>query len=252
MKDFYDAVYLSPHLDDAALSCGGQIFDLTQKGKPILIVTLMAGCLATMTPSKYAQSLHQRWQLDKDPVQARRAEDIAACKILGADWQHWDFLDCIYRVHPETKQPLYTSDQEIFGEIHPVESNLINAIAAQVARLPGCNRLFAPLTLGHHVDHQLTRQAAERIFPPQTLYYYEDYPYAQQYSAEPLTAQETGTWLKGIIQLSENGIAARIRSINCFESQLSTFFTSKGDLEKQIRTFIAATGGEKIWARIQD
>ena len=253
MKAFYDAIYLSPHLDDVALSCGGQIFDLTRNHHTVLIVTLMAGSPTSNDPSQYAQSLHQRWQLSEAVVQSRKNEDIAACEILGADWQHWDFLDCIYRTHPQTKEPLYTSDEEIFGRIHPAESSLIDTIAGQLAQLPASNRLFAPLTLGHHVDHQLTRLAAEKVFlGKKNLLYYEDYPYARQHSGEQLITQETGVWARGLVHLTESSIAARINSIKCYKSQLSTFFTSEEDLENQIRSFISQTGGEKTWTRLQD
>jgi hypothetical protein len=41
--------------------------------------------------------------------------------------------------------------------------------------LPPDWQLVCPLTLGNHVDHQLVRQAAERIGRP--LCYYADLPY---------------------------------------------------------------------------
>lgn len=252
MKDFYDAIYLSPHLDDVALSCGGQIYELTAQKRPVLIVTLMAGNPISMPASQYVQSLHQRWQLDKDVVQTRRTEDIAASKVLGADWLHLDFLDCIYRVDPHTQRPLYTSDEEIFGDINSADLHLIETIAAKLSDLPLGNRIIAPLTLGQHVDHQLTRQAAERCFSPTSLHYYEDYPYAQQNSAEQFIAQQKGIWLKRIIQLTDKSITARIQSIKCFHSQLNTFFTSEEDLERKVRNFINSIGGERIWIYKQD
>ncbi|MEZ4728018.1 MAG: PIG-L family deacetylase [Caldilineaceae bacterium] len=43
MPSVYDAIYLSPHLDDVALSCGGQIFGATRTGQRVLIVTITAG-----------------------------------------------------------------------------------------------------------------------------------------------------------------------------------------------------------------
>ena len=39
----YHAIYLAPHLDDAVLSCGGQIFERTARGENVLVVTVMAG-----------------------------------------------------------------------------------------------------------------------------------------------------------------------------------------------------------------
>jgi LmbE family N-acetylglucosaminyl deacetylase len=252
MNDFYDAIYLSPHLDDTALSCGGQIYELTNAGQTVLVVTIMAGDPTSTPPSQYAQSLHQRWQLQSNTVRARRAEDLAACKVLGADWQHWDFLDCIYRLDPMTERPFYTSDEDIFGEIDPAEFSLVAALAEKMAQLPASNQVLAPLTLGHHVDHQLTRQAAEHCFSAASLRYYEDYPYARQFSAEQFIAQETGSWQAKVVELTESSVAARIRAIQCFESQISSFFKNEEDLETQIRFFIEAVGGEKVWSAVQD
>ncbi|MCB0027388.1 MAG: PIG-L family deacetylase, partial [Anaerolineales bacterium] len=56
----YDAIYLAPHLDDAVLSCGGQIFDRVQAGQKILVLTIMAGEPAAGQMNDYIASLHSR------------------------------------------------------------------------------------------------------------------------------------------------------------------------------------------------
>ena len=38
-----DHLYLSPHFDDAALSCGGQIATWTAAGQSVLVVTITGG-----------------------------------------------------------------------------------------------------------------------------------------------------------------------------------------------------------------
>lgn len=259
MNAFYDAIYLSPHLDDAALSCGGQIYELTAEGKAVLVVTIMAGDPLSRPTSQFAQSLHQRWQLESDVVQARRAEDVAACRVMGADWQHWDFLDCIYRTEPETGRPLYASEEALFGEIAAADWGLAAELAGRMALLPTHERLYVPLTLGCHVDHQLTRQAAERAFSAvetgrlaTTLFYYEDYPYAERTAAEQFMAQEAGGWQAKVIELTEKGVAARINAIQCFESQVSTFFKDGQDLADHVRSYIETVGGERVWTTIQE
>ena len=83
--EHYDALYLSPHLDDAALSCGGQIVQATRCGARVLIVTVMAGDPPVDAENDYIASLHARWELDRDAAAQRRAEDLAACALLGAD-----------------------------------------------------------------------------------------------------------------------------------------------------------------------
>lgn len=250
MQPFYDAIYLSPHLDDVTLSCGGQVFQQTHLGKRVLIVTVTAGDPPQAAVSSYAQSLHTRWKLVTDAVAARRAEDRVANHTLGADTLHWSLPDCIYRYHPATGVALYLSDPEIFGDVHPTEAPLITALAAQMTALPPHHQLYVPLTVGHHVDHQLTRTVAEQSFDPATLCYYEDYPYAQQPGKlAQIIPVENKAWQATVIPLDETAIQAKIAAIAAFASQFSTFFKDHRDLERQIRTFTAQVGGERVWRR---
>ena len=39
-QQLYQRVYLSPHLDDAALSCGGRIYQERQAGLSVLVLNL--------------------------------------------------------------------------------------------------------------------------------------------------------------------------------------------------------------------
>jgi LmbE family N-acetylglucosaminyl deacetylase len=193
-ENHYHSIYLSPHLDDATLSCGGQIFQQTAAGYRVLIVTITAGDPPVATLSAYARSLQERWALASNAVAARRAEDYAANAILGADTLHWAVPDCIYRLDPSQQTPFYESDADIFGDVHPQEAYLVAQLAAQIRALPPCDQLYAPLTIGHHVDHLLTRAAAEATATP-ALVYYEDYPYAQKPGAiEQVLAAGSARW----------------------------------------------------------
>ena len=253
MQPFYDAIYLSPHLDDVTLSCGGQLFQATNAGQRVLIVTITAGDPPNSAVSGYAQSLHDRWALATDAVAARRAEDEAANAILGADTLHWSLPDCIYRYHPTTGTPFYVSDPDIFGAVNPAELPVVATLSEQIAALPAHRQLYVPLTIGHHVDHQLTRLAAERAFPQAQLCYYEDYPYAQKPGAlAQVIPPGDPTWQAATVPLTEAAIYAKIAAIAAFKSQFSTFFQDLADLERQIRTFTASVGGERLWRRGRD
>lgn len=250
MHSYYDFIYLSPHLDDAALSCGGQIYQQTSAGQRVLIVSLTAGDPPHAALSTYAQSLHDRWELISDAVAARRAEDIAACRILGADWLHWALPDCIYRFHPTTGAPFYVSDADIFGEVHPVELALVAQLGEALRGLPLHGQLVVPLTVGHHVDHLLTRQAAEQAVNANRLCYYEDYPYAQQAGKLARTIGEPALgWQSTVIPLSEAALTAKLAAIAAFRSQFSTFFTDEDDLAAQVRGYASQVGGERVWRR---
>lgn len=245
----YNAIYLSPHLDDVTLSCGGQIYQRTQAGEKVLIVSVTAGDPAETAVSTYAQSLHERWELISDSVAGRREEDKAACHILGADYWHWDVLDCIYRLDAQKGTPFYTSDEALFGSVHAIdEAHLLPYLSQQMQQLPQTNELFVPLGAGNHVDHQLVRMVSEATFSQQLIYYYEDYPYASvPNSVETVIAEDRNGWRCKILTLTARDIEARISAIVAFNSQLSTFFKDRADLEQQIKSFVSEVGGERIW-----
>ncbi len=246
MSPQYQAIYLSPHLDDAALSCGGHIHARAMAGDAILIVTLMAGDPPPSTASStYITELHERWQLAANAAEQRRAEDVAACRILGADHLHLPFPDCIYRGDP----PFYQSDPDIFGDIHPHEAGaMVTALAEALAQLPTAVQIIAPLTVGNHVDHQLTRLAAERAFGNDLLYY-EEFPYVQERNAVEKIIGKMGEWKPITIPLSKADWTAKVESIAAFRSQLSTFFADDADIERQIGENGRLTNGERLWKR---
>ena len=245
----YNTIYLAPHLDDVVLSCGGQIFEETQRGKRVLVVTIMAGDPPKIV-SDYAQSLHTRWELAANTTAARRREDIVACDILEADTLHWQIPDCIYRTHPETGAPFYVSDNDIFGDIHPAEAHLVNQLLAQLAELPPSNQIIAPLTVGNHVDHQIVKRAAIQYFGAR-LEFYEDYPYVQTPgSLDFLQSTDGINWKVTVIPVSQKALAAKIEAILAYRSQISTFFTDRADLEQQVIGYANNVGGERIWKQL--
>src|SRR5437764_2009359 len=89
-------LFLSPHLDDAVLSCGGTIADLVAGGEDVSALTFFAG--QGVPPfAPLATELHACWGSPPDVVKLRRAEDVAALARLGASALHEDVPDAIYR-----------------------------------------------------------------------------------------------------------------------------------------------------------
>jgi LmbE family N-acetylglucosaminyl deacetylase len=250
--DRFEAVYLAPHLDDAVLSCGGQIVQRTAVGERVLVATIMAGDPDERALSGYASSLHERWALAHEAVAARRAEDIEACRLLGAETWHGRVPDCIYRVDPQHGGTLYNSDEAIFGSVAAVEAgDLVDKIAAVLQTLPPAQEVFAPLTIGNHVDHQLVRRAAEHAFGASRLRYYEDYPYVQDPNVRDAfwVAERAarGGWQKHTIPLTDTAVKMRCAAIMAYASQISTFFRGEADLRTQVATYTTACGGENVW-----
>lgn len=248
MAEFdYHTLVLAAHLDDGILSCGGVIYQLCQAGERVLVATVMAGD-AHRPASDYAQSLRDRWALDASAEAVRRAEDEAACAILGAQVIHLPIPDCIYRGGADG-QMYYQSDAEIFGPVHPGEAGLVEEVIALLRGLPSAREVLAPLTVGNHVDHIFVRQAAEALFGPGLLYY-EDYPYAQKDgSVAQLLAASGERWEAEVRPLSEAALVAKIEAILAYRSQFSTFWTDRADLERQVRGYAATVGGERLWRK---
>jgi LmbE family N-acetylglucosaminyl deacetylase len=169
-------LYISPHLDDAVLSCGGRMWRQTQAGERVLVVTIFAGAPASDLPlSPFARALHALWGL-ADPVAARREEDAAALARLGAEGVYWPYVDCIYRQAADGRL-IYDSEEALFGEVHPADGGLIAELAGRLRTLVAeqAVAIYAPLAVGRHVDHQIVRRAVEGL---EGMTYYEDYPYA--------------------------------------------------------------------------
>lgn len=244
----YDWLYLAPHLDDIVLSCGGMVYQQTQAGQRVLILTLTAGD-PTVTPfSGFADHHHSTWKLDPYEVVAkRRLEDAKACERIGAEWLHWDLMDAIYRVHPHTGAHLYTSNAELFGPYNRAEDAFIAEVAARLATLPSAKQVVSPLTIGYHVDHQITRLAAEKCFGD-SLLYYEDYPYVQTRPGD-LTDLTNATWHAQTIPLTPSAITARYEGVLAYASQIDILFGGIAKFRAKLHQQITHTGGERLWCR---
>jgi len=250
MLSKYDFIYLSPHFDDVALSCGGQIHRRTKVGQSVLIVTIMAGVPSNTVVSDLARGLHDRWQLDANVVAARSAEDEAACAILGADHLHMEIPDCIYRHHPETREPLYGLEAEIFGTVHQADRTLVDKVALGIAVLPKTGQLIVPLAVGHHVDHQITRDAAEQC-PKRSLLFYEDYPYVREPDMlDTVIGIERKGWSPNVVRLNKDDLRAKVEAISAYASQMSSFFADHNDLDSQVNEYARQVGGERIWRKM--
>ncbi len=219
-----------------------------QAGEHVLVVTICAGIPApSALLSPFVQELHARWGHPTRAVTGRRGEDRAALALLGAGAMHWPYTDCIYRRAPDGHFP-YASEEALFGEIHPADRALVAELTARLRELSLSHggTVYAPLGVGHHVDHRIARQAAEASGQP--LIYYEEFPYAQAPQAVWAALGE-GQWEAQLAPLSEEALEAKIAAIACYRSQISTFWASLTDMAAAVRAFAGRTDrlAERYW-----
>ncbi|RZK75717.1 MAG: PIG-L family deacetylase, partial [Methylobacterium sp.] len=77
------ALALSPHLDDAAFSCGGLLASLAREGWHVVMATLPVNSVADPTGFALACQLDKGLSAAIDYMALRRAEDIQAAAALG-------------------------------------------------------------------------------------------------------------------------------------------------------------------------
>jgi LmbE family N-acetylglucosaminyl deacetylase len=239
-------VFLSPHFDDAVLSCGGIIWEELRRGSQVSIWTVCAAPPPTGPLSPFAEQLHARWQTGEQASQPRQREDITSCQLLGAGYRHLGLSDCIYRQGAQGEF-LYASESSLNGPLHPLDQPWIERLSAELAHtLPARSRLVCPLAFGNHVDHQLTRQAAERL--PRRLWYYADYPYVARQPAQLDELLSSG-WQPRHFRVSAQGLAAWQESIAAHASQISTFWPDLNSMREAIQTYWGLENATNLWQK---
>jgi len=246
--------FISPHLDDIALSCAGMVQRLVREGQSVSIVTVCTADrpLETLAPlSAAAQHVHWEWQLGEQPYAHRRAEDARACAALGATCIHLGLLDAVYR-HAPDGQPLYERDfigipvNPADWQHHALQTSA--RLWAVLAPHQHDLRVYGPLAVGRHVDHSIVRQVLEVLVPREALAYYEDYPYADQPTA---LAQETQSgFVPETVALTEAEIEMRVQTIARYPSQLFALFQQAETMPARVRNYIERAGGERYWRQI--
>ena len=77
------ALALSPHLDDAAFSCGGLLASLAREGWHVVMATLFTASVADPTGFALACQLDKGLPAEVDYMALRRAEDVRAAAEAG-------------------------------------------------------------------------------------------------------------------------------------------------------------------------
>lgn len=252
-------LFLSPHYDDIALSCGGTAARLAALGeKPEVALIFGDHPDATQPLTEFAETLHRQWGLDAGQVIAgRRAEEAAASAVLGTTTSFLPFRDAIYRGRR------YLNDEQLFSLPAEDESHIPSDIIS-AAGLDGSDaltsRVYVPLAVGFHVDHQHAYRAgielAERGVE---VWFYEDLPYGLMPGARDRRTNAVSERLAPTVLVDvSNQWERKIDAIFAYPSQLSTIFvdyvgvgTSREEVSGAMANYAREVGGgalcERFW-----
>jgi LmbE family N-acetylglucosaminyl deacetylase len=184
-------VILSPHLDDAALSCGAVMIYAARRTS-VTVVTLFTEAGQpphTFSARRYLKQVGA--QSAESLYRRRRAEDRAALEPIGVTCIHAGLAEALFRRHPQRGRwascarllpelghiyPTYRRHVAA-GRIASADLGALHDVCDVVVRVTRARPavVLAPLAIGTHVDHVLVRTAAERSGA--RVVYYSDFPY---------------------------------------------------------------------------
>jgi LmbE family N-acetylglucosaminyl deacetylase len=252
-------VVVSPHLDDAVLSCGGTIHQLARNGHRVVIVTVFSGEPTDDELPPLARRFHDTCDLEDDAaIRIRREEDRAACSTIGATPLHLPFLECIYRRQAGSRAPVYRVEESILGPPSAADAKLPRMIAKALRALPVWDgaRIAIPLGIGRHVDHGLVRRAAEAAAagsdaPRGRLCYYEDQPYAC-WNRDPSWPEALTAGLVPVCsQFDRRCWEAKITAIGRYRSQVGMLWPDDPDWATKLERYALCVSGsspqERLW-----
>lgn len=251
-------VYLSPHLDDAVLSCGGEIFKRSQSGEDVVVLTLFTADVPSGPLPPLAAKVLEAMALPREEATARRRdEDQRACRAVGARAVHWNLAEATLRLDADGA-PLYDSFGELFGHPRDHDDAVVETVATclvdYLEALPTKVEVVAPLAVGSHVDHHVVRRAAECVLGDQ-LTYYEDYPYVARFMTLervigwPFSQRRRG-WRPHIVPVGPAALEAKVAAIGEYKSQIAPLFASESRMARRVRRRAFLVGGERLWSRV--
>lgn len=227
MDDFKKAMFVSPHFDDAILSCSGLIASYIKRGKSIQICTVFTEIQKEI--NKLSQVIKEYVAEDmgilednvdmhecKKWITLRRQEDERACKYLGCKKRELKYLDAIFRM--EQNQYIYDTEESLFEKVY--EASLVDELIKQFTILcKDFDACFFPMAIGNHIDHRILHHVGLKIAEKYNqVYYYHEIPYC--------IGTEVQYPRSNLYDVSEF-MEIKIKAISYYGTQLKGLFGSK-------------------------
>ncbi|MFI2565602.1 PIG-L deacetylase family protein [Paenarthrobacter sp. NPDC018779] len=230
-------LFLSPHLDDAVLSCGA-LMEAQARKRPIIVATLFTE--ASPGPhTRAAKSFLRQCGTVKagELYAARRTEDREVLMDMGIQFIHLGEVDALFRrrrkptwlgssawdrLLPELTHRYATYRFDIaLGRVSRGDKEVIRHLRDEVAALMAQTQaelIFCPAGVGKHVDHLITRELGKGH--SKNLVMYSDFPYDLVSRPDEAHLESLGyaAWAW------DTGLAAKPSRIKQYASQANALF----------------------------
>jgi LmbE family N-acetylglucosaminyl deacetylase len=224
------ALALSPHLDDAAFSCGGLLACLAQAGWRVVMATLLTGSVADPQGFALACQLDKGLAPDVDYMALRRDEDVRAAAALGiAPPVHLPFREAPHRGYGSAPELFSNTraDDGVAAELAPALAGLIAAESPDL--------LLAPQAIGGHVDHVQVVRALRSLDVAAPVLWWRDFPYTVREAApkEPLVGL-FATLSEAQMRLDSDAQARKRAACAAYASQIGFQFGGEAGLNARL------------------
>ena len=215
----HSALFLSPHLDDVAFSCGGTLTRLIAEGWQVRLRTVFTASVPDPQGFALACQLDKGLAADVDYMALRRAEDDEFARLAGV-------LDSIHLTYREAPHRGYSDAPDLFRGVHESDDVWRELVPKFRDLAKECETIFAPQGLGNHVDHlQVIRAVTEAGLADRTVWY-RDTPYAIRREAAVPSPLLPGGLRESLIAID---IQRKIACCQAYRTQVP--FQFGGDLE---------------------
>lgn len=235
------ALVISPHLDDAAFSCGGTMALLADAGWRVVMATAFTRSVHPAAGFALACQLDKGLGADVDYMALRRGEDADAAGLLGAEPR---FLDL-----PEAPHRGYDSAAALFGPARD-DDDVWRALAAQIGELVEALRpalVLGPQGLGEHVDHRQVIRALLHAVDGPPLAFFRDTPYAIR---NPDASRDAALpQLDEAVVDIEAALARKVAASCAYGSQVGFQFGGAEAAGEALRRFALQEGGGRAAER---
>lgn len=191
----YDALFVSPHVDDVPVACAARLAAERARGARVLLVVVCGDTAAALPGSGWPAAL-ERWGIDLLPLGLSTAAE---------------------------REPAYGAFETVHFGRCPSDDVLVDELSQrfdELRRLAGARDVFLPLAVGAHADHRLTLEAALPVFRPgvgRNVFLYEERPTALLPGALRLRLAQLAAWLPpGSPELDDAGL---VRLLMRFQQQ---------------------------------
>ncbi len=223
---------LSPHLDDAAFSCGGLLAVLRDAGWRTVVATVFTRSVANPQGFALACQLDKGLDASIDYMALRRAEDAIALAALDAEPRWLDFAEAPHRG--------YDSAAALFGPMHDAAWQDITPAIRSLLEELGPDLVLSPSGMGSHVDHRQVIQAVLPLVPADRHAFYRDTPYAIRNPAGPRHVCTSGL-AEMAVDISA-GLDRKVAAASAYTSQIGFQFGGPGPTDIALRAFALAEG----------